>query len=243
MTPDPMHHFQVVNYIEWAPFGIDLSISNSVLWMWLATAAAFLFFYIPLRRPSLVPGRMQMLAETGVVFVRDLVDKNIGVQPGRYFPLLFTLFYFILFCNLAGLLPGSFTPTSQLVVTGCLAVGVFMATVMIRIRLHGWGFFRAFAPAGLPVWLLPLMVPVEMISFLARPVSLALRLFANMTAGHTVLGVLTFLGLAAPWFLHWIPLGFTVVIMALEIFIALIQAYIFTILTCVYIDDAIADHG
>lgn len=243
MKLDPMHHFQVVNYIEWAPFGIDLSISNSVLWMWLATAAAFLFFYLAFRKPSMVPGRMQMLAETGFLFIRGIVDRNIARSARNYFPILFTLFYFILFCNLVGLLPGSFTPTSQLIVTGCLAVGVFFVTVAIRISLHGWGFFRAFAPAGLPIWLLPLMVPIEVISFLARPVSLALRLFANMTAGHTVLGVLTFLGLVAPWFLHWIPLGFTVVIMALEIFIAFIQAYIFTILSCVYIDDAIADHG
>ena len=243
MKLEPLHHFQVINYIEWAPFGIDMSISNSVLWMWLATAAAFFFFHFAFRNPSMVPGRMQLLGEIIFVFIRDLVQKNVAKDGLRYFPMLFTLFLFILFCNLIGLLPGSFTPTSQIIVTGCLAVSVFLFTCVLRIQIHGWGFFQAFAPAGLPVWLLPLMVPIEVISFLARPASLALRLFANMTAGHTVLGVLTFLGLVAPWFLYWIPMGFTVVIMALEIFIAFIQAYIFTILTCVYIDDAVADHG
>jgi F-type H+-transporting ATPase subunit a len=243
MKLEPLHDLQVINYIEWIPFGIDLSISNSVLWMWLATAFAFLFFRIAFHNPSIVPGRIQLLAEIVFLFIRDLVEKNIAKDGLRYFPLLFTLFLFILFNNLVGLLPGSFTPTSQIIVTGCLALSVFLYTVVLRIRMHGWGFFLAFAPAGLSVWLLPLMVPIEVISFLARPTSLALRLFANMTAGHTVLAVLAFLGLVAPWFLRWIPMGFTVIIMALEIFIAFIQAYIFTILTCVYIDDAVAYHG
>ncbi len=242
MKLEPLQYFQIINYIEWTPFGIDLSISNSVLWMWLAITVAFLFFHMAFRNPSIVPGRLQLLAEMLFLFVRELVEENIIKDGSRYFPILFTLFLFVLFCNLIGLLPGSFTPTSQLIVTACLAVSVFLFTVVLRIQKHGWGFFRVFAPTGLPVWLLPLMVPIEVISFLARPASLALRLFANMTAGHTVLGVLTFLGLAAPWFLHWIPMGFTVVIMALEIFIAFIQAYIFTILTCVYIDDAVVDY-
>ena len=149
MKLEPLHHFQVINYIEWAPFGIDLSISNSVLWMWLATAAAFLFFRIALRNRSMVPGRMQLLAEILVLFIRDLVEKNVVKDGLRYFPILFTLFLFILFCNLIGLLPGSFTPTSQIVITGCLAVSVFLFTCVLRIQMHGWGFFRAFAPAGL----------------------------------------------------------------------------------------------
>lgn len=240
---EPLHYFQVVNYLKLELFGVDLSISNSVVWMWFSVAVAFALFRFALRSPSLVPGRMQALAEAAYLFVFRILDENTRGQGDRFLPLIFTLFFFILFCNLLGLIPGSFTPTSQLVVTATLAIAVFIFSIFLRVYLHGADIFRALAPSGLPLWLLPLMIPVEMISFLARPVSLALRLFANMTAGHTVLAVLAFLGLAAPWYLHWLPLGFTVVFMALEVFIAFIQAYIFTILTCVYLDDALESQG
>jgi len=240
---EPLHHFQVVNYLELELFGVDISISNSVVWMWLSVAVAFALFRFALRSPALVPGRMQALAEAAYIFICRILDENTRGRGRRFLPLIFTLFFFILFCNLLGLVPGSFTPTSQLVVTATLAVAVFVFSILLRIYLYGAGFFRAFAPSGLPPWLLPLMIPIELISFLARPVSLALRLFANMTAGHAVLAVLAFLGLAAPWYLHWVPLGFMVVFMALEVFIAFIQAYIFTILTCVYLDDALEGQG
>ena len=239
---EPLHHFQVVNYLELELFGVDLSISNSVVWMWVSAIAVFVLFRLALRSPAIIPGRMQMLAEAAYLFIRHMVDENIRGDGRRYLPLIFALFYFVLFCNLLGLIPGAFTPTSQLVVTATLAIGVFGYSVALRVVRQGFGFFRAFAPSGLPPLLLPLMIPIEVLSFMARPVSLAVRLFANMTAGHTVLGVLAFFGLALPWFATWLPLGFSIVLNGAEIFIGFIQAYIFTVLTCVYIDDALNAH-
>jgi len=238
----PLHHFQVVNYLVLDLFGLDISISNSVVWMWASVAVAFAVFRLALRSPALVPGRMQALVEAAYLFICHMVDENIRGDSRRFLPLIFTLFYFVLFCNLLGLIPGSFTPTSQLVVTSTLAAGVFGYSVALRVIRQGAGFWRAFAPPGLPPFLLPLMIPIEVLSFLARPVSLAVRLFANMTAGHTVLAVLAFFGLAMPWFASWIPLGFSIVLNGVEVFIGFIQAYIFSVLSCVYIDDALHEH-
>jgi len=237
-----LEHFRVVIYHELHLGPLDLSISNTAIYMWIAVLLVVVLLYLMLMRPKLIPGPGQMIAEMLYGFVARQTQLNIHRESERYVPLMFTLFSFILSCNLVGLIPGAFTPTSQLAVTGTLAVGVFLYATGLRFYRHGWVFFRAFAPRGVPKILLPLMVPIEMISFLARPVTLALRLFANMTAGHMALGVLAVLGLAAPWFMQWLPLGFTVVQIALEMIIAFIQAYIFVVLSCVYIDDALVDH-
>ncbi len=239
---DPLHHFQVQNIVELHLFGWDVSISNSVLWMWISVAAIFFFFKIALKHESKVPGRLQSLAEMGFLFARDLVQDNIGDEGRKYFPLVLGIFFFVLFNNLLGLVPGSFTATSQLIVTGTLATGVFLLSVSIGVVRHGVGFLKTFAPGGLPMALMPLMIPIEIISFLARPVSLAVRLFANMTAGHTVMGVMLFFTVTLPVAAGWIPLSFAVVLTGVEIFIGFIQAYIFAILTCVYINDAIHLH-
>ena len=236
-----LSHFQIDNYVDLSLFGVDISISNAVVWMWVASLAAFTFFMLAFRRPRLVPGRMQMLAEAGHGFIVDMVNKNIIPEGRRYFPVVFTLFFFILFGNLTGLLPGAFTPTSQIVVTAALALSIFTMTIVIRLVKHGLGFFHAFAPRGVPLFLLPLMVPIEVLSYVARPVSLAVRLFANMTAGHTVLAVIAVLGGAIPWLAAIVPMGLSVALLAVEVFIAFIQAFIFTILTCVYIDDALGE--
>jgi len=236
-----LESFRIDNYLNISWLGMDVSISNSVVWMWLAALAAFLSFYCMIRTATMIPGRLQALAEMGYLLVKNMVENNIRPEGRRHFPLLFTLFYFILFCNWMGLLPGAFTPTSQIVVTGTLAASIFLYTIFLRCALHGFRFFLAFAPIGTPYWLLPLMVPVEFISFLARPMTLAVRLFANMTAGHAVLSVIAVLGLAIPWFAAWLPLGLSVVLMAAELFIGFIQAYIFTVLVCVYIDDAFGE--
>jgi len=232
-------HFQVEKYVNLSLFGVDLSISNAVVWMWLAALTAFVLFMLALRRPRIIPGRFQALAEMGHGFIVDMVNKNIRPEGRRYFPIIFTLFFFILFSNLIGLIPGAFTPTSQIIVTATLAISVFGLTVIIRMATHGFGFFRAFAPQGLPVVILPLVVPIEVLSYIARPVSLAVRLFANMTAGHTVLAVIAILGSAIPWIVSILPIGLSVALLGVEVFIAFIQAFIFTILTCVYIDDAL----
>lgn len=239
---DPLHHFQVINYINIAPFGFDISISNSVLWMWIVVAVVFGLFRYSMRAPSLIPTRMQSVAEAGYLFVQGMIADIIGPSGKKFFPQIFTLFFFVLFCNWTGLIPGSFTVTSQLIVTGTLALAIFIFSIILGAYHHGWKFLGFFVPHGLPPVLLPLMVPIEIISFLARPVSLSVRLFANMTAGHTVLGVLFFFTATMAWFGAWLPFGFTVVFTGMEIFIGFIQAYIFTILTCVYINDSLHMH-
>ncbi len=235
---DYLESFRVHPVIPLHLFGVDVSVTNSVLWMWVAALAAFLSFWLLTARRHALPGRGQLVAEMAWQFVDNLVRNNIRPEGRWHAPLIFTMFYFLLFCNWVGLVPGAFTPTSQIVITGALAGGVFLYTIGLRLALHGWRFLFAFVPHGTPVWLLPLMIPIEVLSFAARPVTLAVRLFANMTAGHTVLGVIAALGLAIPWFAAWLPLGLSVVLLGAEVFIGAIQAYIFTVLTCVYIDDA-----
>ncbi|MBF0214574.1 MAG: F0F1 ATP synthase subunit A [Magnetococcales bacterium] len=239
---DPLHHFQVVNYIKIAPFGFDISISNSVVWMWIVVGVVYGLFRLAMRHPTLVPGRLQSVAEAGYLFVETMINEIIGHEGKKFFPIIFTLFFFVLFCNWTGLIPGSFTVTSQLIVTGTLALCIFAFSIFLGAYHHGWKFLGFFVPHGLPPALLPLMVPIEIISFLARPISLSVRLFANMTAGHTVLGVLFFFTATMAWFGAWLPFGFTVVFTGMEIFIGFIQAYIFTILTCVYINDSLHMH-
>ncbi|NWF35986.1 F0F1 ATP synthase subunit A [Mariprofundus sp. KV] len=238
----PLQHFRVIIYHDLHLGPVDLSISNTAVYMWVAVIVIVLGLHLMMRRPQLVPGMGQLIAELLYDFVARQTRLNIHGEGERYIPLMFTLFTFILGCNLVGLIPGAFTPTSQLAVTGTLAIGIFLYAAGLRFYRHGWGFFHAFAPQGVPKIMLPLMVPIELLSFFARPVTLALRLFANMTAGHMALGVLAVLGLAAPWFLQWLPLGFTVIQIGLEVIIAFIQAYIFVVLSCVYIDDALAEH-
>ncbi|MEO5365968.1 MAG: F0F1 ATP synthase subunit A [Magnetococcus sp. WYHC-3] len=240
---DPLHHFQVVNWVELPPLlGLDVSISNSVVWMWIAVGVVFLFFRRALRDPQVVPGRLQSLAELLYTFVYGVVRDTVGHTGRQYFLPVFALFLLVLSCNWTGLLPLSFTPTSQLVVTATLSLSVFFVATGLGVMKHGVGYLRVFVPTGAPKFLWPLMIPIEIISFLARPVSLAVRLFANMTAGHTVLAVMFFFTAALPWFGAWVPFGFTVVFTGVEIFIGAIQAYIFTILTCVYIHDALHLH-
>ena len=238
----PIEHFRVIIYHDLQLGPLDISISNSAVYMWIAIVLVVAVLYLMTLRPKLIPGIGQMLAEMLYTFVARQTRLNIHNEGDRFIPLMFTLFTFILGCNLVGLIPGAFTPTSQLAVTGTLAVGIFLFATGLRFYRHGLGFFHAFVPAGVPKIMLPLMIPIELISYLARPVTLALRLFANMTAGHMAIGVLAVLGLAAPWFIQWLPLGFTIVQIALEMIIAFIQAYIFIVLSCVYIDDALADH-
>ncbi|MBF0370759.1 MAG: F0F1 ATP synthase subunit A [Magnetococcales bacterium] len=240
---DPLHHFQVVKVVPISLFGLDLSITNSTIWMWLAIAALYAFFHFAFKNSTKVPGRLQSVGEVLFLFVKGIVDSTVGGDEAkRYFPYIFGLFLLVMGCNLIGLIPGSFTATSQLAVTGTLAMGVFIFATGLGFKRHGAHYLHFFVPSGLPKLLLPLMVPIEIISYLARPVSLSVRLFANMTAGHTVLAVLFFFSATLPWFGNWLPFGFAVIFTAVEIFIGIIQAYIFTILTCVYINDAIHMH-
>ena len=210
--------------------------------MWVVVALVAFLFIRARSSGSLVPTKLQSLAEILVEFIRGIIHDTMGKEGMRYFPLICTLFLFILFCNLLGLIPGSYTVTSQLVVTGFFALSVYILSLMVGFSIHGAKFLGILVPPGTPGWLLPLMIPIELISHLARPISLSVRLFANMTAGHTILGVLFGLAIAGGVLIGWIPFAFTVALYALELGIAFIQAYIFTILTCVYMGDAIHPH-
>ena len=194
-------------------------------------------------RKGLVPTKLQSLAELLVDFIRGMIMDTMGKEGMRFFPFIATLFVFILFCNLLGMIPGSYTVTSQIVVTGLFALFIYSMSLVVGVMKHGAKFLGILVPEGTPAWLLPLMVPIEVISQLARPLSLAVRLFANMTAGHTVLAVLFGMALSLPLLIGWLPFVFTIAINGLEIAIAFIQAYIFTVLTCVYMGDALNLHG
>jgi F-type H+-transporting ATPase subunit a len=202
-----------------------------------------LFMVVVKSGVRLVPGKLQSVAELALVFIKDMVDEFIGKEEARkYFPFIASLFFFILACNLIGMIPGSYTITSQLVVTGIFAICIFVLTLVIGFAKHGGHFLSILVPPGIPKLMIPLMIPIEIISMLARPISLSVRLFANMTAGHTILAVLFGLAMSASLLIGWLPFGFTIIINGLEIAIAFIQAYIFTILTCVYIGDVIHLH-
>src|SRR5207247_2405645 len=189
----------------------------------------------PDRGGRLVPTRLQSVAEVLVEFIRSMILDTMGEQGMRFFPFVATLFVFILFCNLLGLIPGTYTVTSQIVVTAAFALFVYGLSIVVGFAYHGIRFLQILIPPGTPPLLLPLMMPIELISQLARPFALAVRLFANMTAGHTILAVLFGMALSLPLLIGWLPFAFTVAIYVLEVGIAFIQAYIFTILTCVYL--------
>src|SRR5256886_5444382 len=211
--------------------------------MWLVITLVAVVFILAGSSPRMVPTKLQNLAEMFVEFIRGMILDTIGQQGMWFFPFLATLFVFILFCNLLGLIPGTYTVTSQIVVTAAFALFVYGLSIVVGFALHGLKFLQILIPPGTPLWLFPLMVPIEIVSQLARPLSLAVRLFANMTAGHTILAVLFGMALSLPIFLGWLPFVFTIAINGLEVAIAGIQAYIFTILTCVYLGDAITLHG
>ncbi len=239
---DPLHPFELHALIPLSLFGLDISLNKAVVMMFVAVVLVIGLLVRAGSSRQLVPTRLQSLAEILVEFIRGMIRETMGQEGMRFFPLVSSLFFFILFCNLLGLIPGSFTVTSQLVVTGVFAVGVYTLSVVVGFRLHGIRFLGILVPPGTPGWLIPLMIPIELISHLARPLSLSVRLFANMTAGHVILGVLFGLTIAGGLVIGWLPFAFTVALYALELGIAFIQAYIFTILTCVYLGDAIHLH-
>ncbi len=239
---DPLHAFELHPILPLSLFGLDISLNKATLVMWVVVGLIIVFLVRAGSSRSLIPGKLQSLAEMLVDFIRGIIHDTMGQDGMRYFPLISTLFLFILFCNLLGLIPGSYTVTSQLVVTAVFAVGVYLLSLAIGFSIHGGKFLGILVPPGTPGWLLPLMIPIEIISQLARPISLAVRLFANMTAGHVILGVLFGLTIAGGFLIGWLPFSFTIALYGLEFGIAFIQAYIFTVLTCVYIGDAMHLH-
>jgi F-type H+-transporting ATPase subunit a len=240
---NPLHPFELHCYLDFALFGFNVCVNKAVVMMWIVVALAAGLLIAGATSRRLVPTKLQSLTELLVDFIRGIILDTMGKDGMRFFPFIATLFIFILFCNLLGLIPGSYTVTSQIVVTGVFALLVYGMSVVLGFALHGIKFLGILVPPGTPGWLLPLMMPIELISQLARPISLAVRLFANMTAGHVILGVLFGLAITGGLLIGWLPFAFTIAMNALEVGIAFIQAYIFTVLTCVYLGDAMHLHG
>ncbi|MDO8547791.1 MAG: F0F1 ATP synthase subunit A [Nitrospirales bacterium] len=240
---NPLHPFELHPYGAFHLFGLDISLNKAVIMMWVIIALAALLLIKAGSGRRLVPTRLQSLAELLVEFIRGMILDTMGEKGMRFFPFIATLFVFILFSNILGLIPGTYTVTSQIVVTSVFALFVYAMSIVVGFAIHGFKFLGILIPPGTPVLLLPLMMPIELISQLARPVSLAVRLFANMTAGHTILAVLFGMAISLPLLIGWVPFAFTIAMNGLEVGIAFIQAYIFTILTCVYLGDAINLHG
>ncbi len=255
----PMEQFEIVPIIPLTFGNLDVSFTNSSLWMLIGTVAIIFFFFAATRRAGLIPGRVQAMAEVLYEFVSDLVRDTIGAEGRKFFPYVFTLFTFILVMNLFGLLPtipGAphaahvFTPTSHLIVTLALAMVTITIVIAYGFWKNGLKFFKLFAPSGVPLWLMPILIPVEVVSFLSRPLSLAIRLFANMFAGHVILKlfagfVVSLLGAGGFVMAFSIaPFIGAVAVTALEFLVAALQAYVFAVLTCIYLSDAVhaADH-
>jgi len=246
---DPIHQFTVVPLVPIEIGGVDLSFTNAALFMALASGLVVWLILSGTRDRLLVPDRRQSMVEVLYEFINALVYSNAGPAARPFVPFIFSLFTFILVGNLLGMIPYCFTFTSHLIVTAALALVVFIMVTALGLYRHGWHFFKRFAPQGVPPALLPLMVPLEVVSYLIRPVSLSVRLFANMMAGHTMLKVFAGfiillsggLGVAG-YVLGLLPLVMLVVLTGFELFVSAIQAYVFALLTVIYIQDAYAKH-
>ncbi len=237
----PLHQFEVKKLIPLYLGNVDVSFTNSALFMMLATLLALAFFWAGTFRPTLVPKRLQSFVELSYEFVANLLEENVGDKGRRYLPFVASLFFFILFGNLLGMLPYAFTFTSQLILTFGLAAIVFIVVLLIGIFTHGFKFLKMFMPDGAPLLMAPILIPIEMISYLSRPVSLSVRLFANLMAGHTMLKVFALFTISLGIFgLSTIILNS--VLIGFEFLVAFLQAYVFTVLTCLYLNDAIHLH-
>lgn len=239
---NPLEQFTIKPIVPVRLGAVDASLTNSGLFMILAVAAVVGFVFHGMRSKDMVPGRVQSMAELGYEFIAGMVRENIGSEGRVYFPFVFSLFMFILFGNMLGLIPGAFTFTSHIVVTFAMAAFVFVMVTLIALARHGLRFFGFFVPSGVPKALLPLMAVIELLSYLSRPLSLSIRLFANMMAGHTMLKV--FAGFVVPLGLlgGWAPLSVAVALTGFEFLVAFLQAYVFAVLTCMYLRDAIHLH-
>lgn len=237
----PLQQFEIHPIIPLKLGGVDVSFTNSALYMVITVVLCAAFVILGMRRGAVVPGRMQAAVEISYEFVANLLRDTVGNEGRSYFPFVFTLFMFVLLGNLLGMTPYSFTFTSHIIVTFALAAVIFIGVTILGFAKHGMHFFSFFVPPGTPLPMYPLLIPIEVISYLSRPISLSVRLFANMLAGHTLLkviaGFIALLGAAGV-----LPFVFVVALTGLEILIAFLQAYVFAILTCLYINDALHLH-
>jgi len=237
----PVEQFKLKSLVPFELGGVDLSYTTSSLWMTITLVCVTAFLTLSMRGGRLVPGRWQSMAEMSYEFIANMIRENVGAEGRKYFPFIFTLFMFILVGNLVGMIPFAYTFTSQIIVTFAMAATIFLGVTVIGLVRHGLHFFSLFVPSGTPLILAPLLIPIEVISYFVRPVSLSVRLFANMMAGHTMMKVfggftvlLGVLGVA--------PIILLVALTGFEIMVAVLQAYVFTVLTCLYLNDAIHLH-
>jgi F-type H+-transporting ATPase subunit a len=243
---DPIHQFQITKLLTIAKIGsAEIVLTNSALFMIVAVTAISAFLIVSTRSRALVPGRLQAVSEMLYEFVADMLRDAAGPEAKKFFPLVFTLFSFILVANVMGLIPYGFTVTSHIIITAALALLVFFTVIIAGFWKHGLRFLRVFVPSGIPIYILPLVTAIEVMSFITRPLSHSVRLFANMLAGHitlkvfagfvTMLGALGVLGIVGAI----VPLALTIALTALETLVAVLQAYVFAILTCIYLNDAL----
>lgn len=241
---DPLHQFEIQYLVE------PLLLTNSGLWMLLAVIAGYSLMMVATRKPTMVPGRLQLVAEMLYSFVVKMVNDNAGDQARPFIPFVFSLFMFILFGNLLGLIPGSFTFTSHIIVTFGLALLVITVVTILGFVKHGLHFLELFVPKGVSVYIAVFLVPIELISYLTRPISLSVRLFANMMAGHAMLKVFAgfsvlavgALGTLGGGVLGLVPMLINVLLTGFELLVAVLQAYVFSVLSCLYIRDALELH-
>ena len=240
MATNPMHQFNVYRIGPEIKLGsFDISFTNASLFMALSSFAIIILFLIGTKKKSIIPTKIQLLTELSFNLISKMINDTAGTKGKPYFAFIFSLFMFVLFCNMFGMIPYSFTVTSHIIVTFMLAIFIFIGVTIIGFLKHGLNYLKLFVPKGVPIILLPLIVIIEIISYLSRPISLSVRLFANMMAGHTMLkvfgGFVISLGLIG----GWLPLSFSVALTGLEILVAFLQAYVFAILTCIYLNDAL----
>ena len=244
---DPIHQFEIHSILPLGSIGgHEIAFTNSALYMAITVVGIAALLVGASAPRALVPGRMQSIAELSYEFVADTINSTAGKEGMKFFPLVFTLFMFVLVANVIGLIPHTFTVTSHIIITAALALLVFITVLVYGFYKHGLHFFNLFVPKGIPIYILPLVVFIEVLSFFLKPVSHSVRLFANMLAGHIALkvfaGFVAMLGVSLGtigWIGGVMPLALTVALTALELLVAFLQAYVFAILTCIYLNDAI----
>ena len=243
MATNPMTQFEVYRIGPEIKVGaLDISFTNASLFMVISTLTILVIFKLGSKKNTHLPNKLQLLTELSYTFISKMIGDTAGSNARPYFAFIFSLFMFVLFCNMFGMIPYTFTVTSHIIVTFVLASFIFIGVTIIGFIKHGFGYLKLFVPSGVPVILLPLIVIIEIISYLSRPISLSVRLFANMMAGHTMMkvfgGFVIRLGIVG----GWLPLSFSVALTGLEILVAFLQAYVFAILTCIYLNDALNLH-
>ena len=243
---DALSQFQLATVL--GPVGASVGLTQSNVFMMISAGLIVALMIYGMRPRAVVPGRLQSVAESAYSFIDDMLVSQVGPEGRRFFPFVFTLFMFVLFGNMLGLFPYAFTYTSHISLTFALAMLVFVLITVVALALHGTKFFGYFFPEGAPLWLAPIIIPVEIVSYISRPISLSIRLFANMVAGHVMLKVfatfvvmLAGLGAVGP-FLAIMPLAINVALVGFEVLVAFLQAYVFAILTCIYLHDAVHLH-